>query len=99
MNANWNQLMEDHELAYFRADVCLGSPQSFSLEEKKAICEEIEASAKEIDAAFRTDFNALPPIAQGEMLDYLQKVDIEHFEWWKAILLGEMSESPSVFLT
>ena len=36
----WNELREEHELAYFKADVCQGSPQSFSLDEKKQICNE-----------------------------------------------------------
>ena len=44
MTTNWNQLREDHELVFFRANVCLGSPQSFSLDEKKQICEEMEGS-------------------------------------------------------
>ncbi len=34
MATNWNELMEEHEIAYLRADICLGSPQSYSLEEK-----------------------------------------------------------------
>ena len=45
MNQNQvDQLCEDNELAFFRADVCLGSPESFSLEEKAAICEDMEAT-------------------------------------------------------
>ena len=48
-NANWNELAERHEMAYFRADVCLGSPQSFSLEENRQICDEMEASTAEVD--------------------------------------------------
>ena len=90
MTANWNQLMEEHELAYFRADVCLGSPQSFSLEEKKQICIDTQASTAEIDAALKADFEALPPVAQNELLNLLQKADPEHFGWWKETLLGEM---------
>ena len=56
----WNDLREDHELAFFKADVCLGSPQSFSLDEKKQICEEMEASTAAIDAALKADFESLP---------------------------------------
>ena len=47
MTANWNQPKENHELAYFRADVCFGPPQSFSLEEKKQICARMAASTAE----------------------------------------------------
>ena len=57
MTANWSELMEEHELAYFRADVCLGSPQSYSLDEKKQICKEMDASTKAVDAAMRADFS------------------------------------------
>ena len=54
----WNRMREEHELAHFRADVCLGSPQSYSLEEKKQICEDMETSTAEIDAAMRADFES-----------------------------------------
>ena len=64
MATDWNRLAEEHELAYFRADVCLGSPQSFSLEEKSQICDEMEASTAEVDAALRKDFESLPPEAK-----------------------------------
>ena len=89
----WHALSEEHEIAYLRADICLGSPESYSLEEKKQICEEMAASTAEIDAALRADFEALPPIAQDKMLDLLQNADPEHFEWWKETLLGEMPAS------
>ena len=49
----WNRMREEHELAYFRADVCLGSPQSYSLEEKRRICVDMDASTAEIDAQAR----------------------------------------------
>ena len=68
-DSRWNDLMTEHELAYFRADVCLGSPQSYSLDEKRQICEKMEASTAEIDAAMRSDFEAMPPAAQARMLD------------------------------
>ena len=93
MATDWNRLAEEHELAYFRADVCLGSPHSFTLEEKRRICEEMEASTNEIDEAMRRDFQQLPPIAQDKMLDLLQKADPEHFDWWKELLLGIIPES------
>ena len=56
----WQDLAEEHELAYFRADVCLGSPQSFSQEEKRQICEDMDASTKAVDAAMRADFWSMP---------------------------------------
>lgn len=54
-------MIEDHEIAVLRAGICLGSPQSYSLEEKKRICADMEASAAAIDAALKADFESLPP--------------------------------------
>ena len=92
MATDWNHLAEEHEMAYFRADVCPGSPQSFSLDEKRRICEEMEASTNEIDEAMRRDFQQLPPIAQGKMLDLLQKADPEHFDFWMETLVGKIPD-------
>lgn len=92
-NDQWQELAQEHELAYFRADVCLGSPESFSLEEKKQICEEMEASTLEIDAALKADFESLPPEAQGILLDMLCESGCMTPEWWKATLLGSMPDS------
>ncbi len=86
MNVNWNQLIEDHELVYFRADVCLGSPQSYSLEEKKRICEEMKASTKAVDAAMRADFWSMPAEARSLMLDMLGASGCETQQWWEELL-------------
>lgn len=85
--AKWNQLIEEHELAYFRADVCLGSPQSYSIEEKAIICEDMEASTAAVDAAMRADFEAMPHAAQLAMLDLLGAPGTPEREWWERILL------------
>ena len=90
-----NQLDEDNELAFFRADVCLGSPQSFSLEEKAKICDDMEATNKAIEDAIRTDFEALPPEFQGKLLDMLCASGCMTPEWWKGTLFGEMPNSPA----
>ena len=89
----WNDLRTEHELAYFKADVCLGSPQSFSLDEKKQICAEMEASAAAVDAALKADFESLPPEAQGMLLDMLCASGCMTPEWWNSTLFGEMPDS------
>lgn len=89
----WNELKTEHEIAYFKADVCLGSPQSFSLDEKKQICNEMEASTAAIDAALKADFESLPPEAQGMLLDMLCASGCMTPEWWKSTLFGEMPDS------
>ena len=89
----WNALRMNHELAYFRADVCLGSPQSFSLEEKKQICADMEASTAEVDAAMRADFESLPPEFRVKLLDMLCASGCESEKFWKELLLGEMPDN------
>ena len=97
-NEQWETLAQEHELAYFRADVCLGSPQSFSLEEKKAICEEMDASTKAIDAAMRADFWSMPAEARSRLLDMLGTSGCETRRWWEDLLGVEQpaSQAPSM---
>ena len=92
-NDQWQELAEEHELAYFRADVCLGSPQSFTLEEKKRICADMEASTAEIDAAMRADFESLPPEFRVRLLDMLCASGCESEKFWKDLLLGEVPDN------
>ena len=54
--ANAIQLIEDNEIAFPHADICLASPDSYSLDEKRQICESIDATNAAIDAAMRKDF-------------------------------------------
>lgn len=92
----WEELAIDHETKYLRADVCLGSPESYSLDEKRQICEDMEASTAEVEAALRTDFEGLPPRGQAMMLDMLQKADPDNFDWWMEILVGKTPDAPPV---
>ena len=92
--AKVNQLCEDNELAFFRADVCLGSPQSFTLEEKAAICDDMEATNKAIEDAIRKDFESLPLELQGKLLDMLCASGCMTPEWWRETLFMRMPDSP-----
>ena len=105
MTTNWNQLREDRELTYFRADVCLGSPQSFTLEEKRQICGQMEASTAEIDSALKKDFESLPPEAQGMLLDMLcasgcvravgRQRQLDAMTYWCRITSNPLMPSPN----
>ena len=95
MSTNWNTLREEHEIAYLRADICLGSPQSYSLEEKKQICADMEASTEAIDAAMRADFESLPPEFRVKLLDMLCSSGCKSEKFWKELLLGEVPDSVS----
>ena len=91
----WDALREEHEIAYLRADICLDSPQSYSLEEKKQICADMQASTAEIDAAMKADFESLPPEFRVKLLDMLCASGVESEKFWKELLLDEMPDSPS----
>ena len=93
--AQATKLCEENELAFFRADVCLGSPQSFTLEEKAAICDEMESTNKAIEDAIRKDFEALPPEFQGKLLDMLCASGCMTSEWWRETLNLKMPDSPA----
>ena len=95
-NTNWNKLHEDHEIAYLRADICLGSPESYSLDEKRRICEDMAASTAEVDAAMRADFESLPDFAKARLLDMLGAPGTPEREWWERILLDfdSLPDSP-----
>lgn len=43
-------------MAYFKADLCFYSPESYSLEEKKEICNDMISTSKAMLDAMRADF-------------------------------------------
>ena len=96
MTANWNELMEEHEIAYLRADICLGSPQSYSLDEKKRICEDMDASTKAVDAAMRADFWSMSAEARSRMLDMLGAPGVEERHWWEELLGVSQSKAAPI---
>ena len=89
-----NQLCKDNELAFFRADVCLGSPQSFSLEEKAKICADMEATNKAIEDVIRADFETMPPQFQARLLDMLCASGCMTPEWWKRNAIWKNARLP-----
>lgn len=85
--SNVNELIEANEIAFLHADICLGSPESYSLDEKRQICENIDATNAAIDEAMRKDFESLPDFAKKSMLDLLGAPGTPEREWWERILL------------
>ena len=83
----WKQFIENHEIVYLRADICLSSPESYTLNEKRKICEDMEASTAEADAAMRADFNELPDFAKLRLLEMLGAPGTPERAWWERILL------------
>ena len=58
--AKMTELTQAEDMAYFRADLCIYSPESYSLEEKKEICNDMMATSKAVLDAMREDFEQLP---------------------------------------
>ena len=56
------ELTQAEGMAYFWADFYICSPESYSLDEKKVICNDMMSASKAVlDDAMREDFEQLPP--------------------------------------
>ena len=86
--AKMTELIQAEEMAYFRADLCLYSPESYSLDEKKEICNEMMATNKATLDAMREDFQSYPPEPSAKLLDMLCASGVESPQWWD-VLVGE----------
>ena len=89
MIANFDELAQAEDIAYFKADICLYSPESYTLEEKRDICNEMISTSKAMLDAMRTDFETYPPAIRSKLLDMLCQSGIESPEWWWDVLVGE----------
>ena len=65
-----------------RADLCIYSPESYSLDEKKEICNDMMATSKAVLDAMRNDFEQLLPVARAKLLDMLCASGVESPQWW-----------------
>ena len=87
--AKMTELAQAEDMAYFRADLCCYSPESYSLEEKKEICNEMMSTSKAVLDAMREDFEQLPPDARAKLLDMLCASGVESPQWWWDVLVGD----------
>ncbi len=85
----WTELQQAEDMAYFRADLCCYSPESYTLDEKRAICNDIIITSKAVLDAMRADFEQLPADARNRLLDMLCQSGVESPEWWWDVLVGE----------
>ena len=85
----WAELQQAEDMAYFRADLCCYSPESYSLDEKKEICNEMVSTSKAVLDAMRADFEQLPADARSKLLDTLCQSGVESPDWWWDVLVGE----------
>ena len=85
----WTELQQAEDMAYFKADLCCYSPESYSLDEKREICNEMMGTSKAILDAMRADFEQLPADARSKLLDMLCQSGVDSPEWWWDVLIGE----------
>ncbi len=87
--AKMTEPSQAEDMAYFRADLCLYSPESYTLEEKRDICNDMMSTSKAVLDAMCEDFDQLPPDARAKLLDMLCQSGVESPEWWWDVLVGE----------
>jgi len=88
-NTDWTALQQAEDMAYFKADLCCYSPDSYTLEEKREICNDMISTSKAVLDAMRTDFEQLPADARSKLLDMLCQSGVESPERWWDVLVGE----------
>lgn len=76
----------EHEESMFRAEICAMSPESYTLEEKQRICEDIDLTGGMQDAAIKEDFESMPPEAQDAMFKMLCEAGNPPKEYWEQLL-------------
>lgn len=83
------ELAQAEDMAFFRADLCLYSPESYKLDEKREIRNDMMATSKAVLDAIREDFEQLPPDARAKLLDMLCQSGVETADWWWGVLAGD----------
>ena len=87
--AKMQELNEAEAMAYFKADICLYSPESYSLEEKRDICNEMIETSKAVLDAMRADFETYTAEQKALLLDALCHSGVESPQWWWDVLVGD----------
>ena len=86
---DWTELQQAEDMAYFKADLCCYSPESYSLDEKKEICNDMISTSKAVLDAMRTDFQSQPPEFRSKLLAMICEAEPEKADWWWDVLVGE----------
>lgn len=88
-DTDWTALQQAEDMTYFKADLCCYSPESYTLEEKREICNDMMTTSKALLDAMRADFEQLPPEFRSKLLGMLCQSKVESPEWWWDVLVGE----------
>ena len=87
MSTEFDMVRLNHELSLLHTDLATSSPKNYTLEEKRAICEDIDATGIAIDDAIRTDFYFISTEARAKMLHVLKTAEGFEENFWEKLLL------------
>ena len=88
-NNNINQLQIAQDMAYFRGDLYLTSPESFTPEEALEVSKDMIRTTQALYEGYRAEFNNWPEDERVAFFEDLKRNDPEGFDWWFDILLGD----------
>lgn len=84
---DWQTLEEAEDHAYFMAELVDISPESFTLEEKRQILEDMWKTSSDIENRMREDFAKLDEVSQTKLLDSLGASGYRDRDWWYRMLM------------
>lgn len=89
MKENWKDLEDAEDHVYFMAELVDMSPESFTLEEKRQILDDMIKSSAAIEDAMREDFARLDEVTQTRLLDSLGGSGCRDRDWWYRMLMDD----------
>ncbi|MBR3317357.1 MAG: hypothetical protein IKG21_06035 [Atopobiaceae bacterium] len=97
MTSYWDELCQAEELAYFKGDMVLDSPESYTAEEMWDVVMEMFEATIAVQDAMHEDFMSHIPEERQALLDACVGSGTASEEWWKNTLLGyeEMPDYPA----
>ena len=83
-----NELPQAQDMAFFRGDLYLESPESFTPQEALEVSKDMIRTTKALHDAYRAEFREWPECERVEFFEELKRNDPEGFDYWFDILLG-----------
>ncbi|MEE0043443.1 hypothetical protein [Ellagibacter isourolithinifaciens] len=87
MATDWQTLEEAEDHAYFMAELVGISPESFTLEEKRKILDDMLEASSAIENRMRGNFAELDEVTQTRLLDSLGTSGYRDRDWWYRMLM------------
>lgn len=89
MATDWQTLEEAEDHAYFMAELVDISPESFTLEEKRKILDDMLEASSAIENRMRGNFAELDEVTQTRLLDSLGTSGYRDRDWWYRMLMDD----------